>query len=372
MKILHVVGARPNFVKIAPVLRAFHKLAPEVHQVLVHTGQHYDKGMSAVFFDELRIPAPDVHLGVGGGSHAEQTARIMMGVEPVLAKHHPDWVFVVGDVNSTLACSLVASKMGTSIAHIEAGLRSGDMTMPEEVNRRLTDAISSLLFVPSVDGEANLLREGVAEHRICLVGNVMIDTLVEMLPAIDSSGITERLGRRSGDFALVTLHRPSNVDDASTFECVLEGLRRVSEDIHLVFPVHPRTRQCMTRLGFAPDSRRMSLIEPLGYVECLALTKRARFVITDSGGMQEETTFLQVPCLTVRPNTERPITITMGTNRLVASTADCIHRAARELLQNAPSSTRRCPPFWDGKAADRIVACWQKFTAGRLVRDSCE
>ena len=361
MKILYVVGARPNFMKVAPILRAFSKQVPEVQKLLVHTGQHFDRKMSDVFFEELGIPDPDEHLGVGGGSHAEQTARIMLNFEPVLLKHRPDWLFVVGDVNSTVACSLVASKLGVPIAHVEAGLRSGDMSMPEEVNRRVTDAISSLLLTPSADGDDNLRREGIPETRIRLVGNVMIDTLVAMLPRIKACDIIDRLGCRPREYALVTLHRPSNVDDPATLTQVLDGLRRVSAIIPLVLPVHPRTHRRIAELGLSLDLPRVQFIDPVGYVECLALERGARFVITDSGGMQEETTYLQIPCLTVRPNTERPVTITFGTNQLVKSTADAIDEAAKSVLAAPTAAKRHCPPLWDGLAADRIVGSWREI-----------
>ena len=355
MKILHVVGARPNFMKVAPILRAFSRHAPNVQQVLVHTGQHFDRKMSDVFFEELGIPDPDEHLGIGGGSHAEQTARIMLSFEPVLLKHQPDWLFVVGDVNSTVACTLVASKLGVPIAHVEAGLRSGDMSMPEEVNRKVTDAISDLLLTPSEDGSENLRREGVSEARIRLVGNVMIDSLVAMLPRIESCDIVKSLGFAPRQYGLVTLHRPSNVDDAATLTQVLDGLRRVSEELPLVFPVHPRTRRRMEDLGLKNTIPRVQLIDPVGYVECLALERGARIVVTDSGGVQEETTYLQVPCITVRPNTERPVTITCGTNRLVKSTSDDIYQGVKSVLAAPETSEHRCPPLWDGSAADRIV-----------------
>ena len=348
--------------KVAPILRAFATLVPNLSQVLVHTGQHFDRKMSDVFFEELEIPDPDEHLGVGGGSHAEQTARIMLNFEPVLLKHRPDWLFVVGDVNSTVACSLVASKLGVPIAHVEAGLRSGDMTMPEEVNRRITDAISSLLLTPSTDGDENLLREGVPKDRIRFVGNVMIDTLVAMLPRIKACDIVERLGCIPREYVLVTLHRPSNVDDAATLAQVLNGLRRVSEHIPIVFPVHPRTRRRMLDLGLSLDSPRVQFIDPVGYVECLALERGARIVITDSGGMQEETTYLQVRCLTVRPNTERPVTITSGTNQLVKSTGDDIYNAVKGVLAAPDTQCQHCPSLWDGRASERIVSAWREIS----------
>ncbi len=316
MKILHVVGARPNFMKAAAVYRA---LAHHGHtQILVHTGQHYDPLMSEVFFKEFGMPEPDESLHVGSSSHAQQTAAILAGLETVMLARRPDFVVVYGDVNSTLGAALVCSKIGIRIAHVEAGLRSFDQTMPEEINRRITDQVSHLLFTPSIDGNENLAREGIAEERVFLVGNVMIDTLIQFLPHADAAflGLKRDLGLR--EFGLVTLHRPSNVDDEHIFLPMLEALDGLSATLPLVFPVHPRTRarwgERLSRCG-----PRFKLIEPLGYIEFLGLQKNAAVVLTDSGGIQEETTYLGVPCLTLRANTERPVTVTRGTNVLIGS-----------------------------------------------------
>ena len=351
--VLHVVGARPNFMKAAPVLHAL-AARSAVRQTLVHTGQHYDKNLSDIFFTQLDIPAPDVNLGVGSGSHARQTADIMTGIEPVLLERKPDMVLVYGDVNSTVAATLVCAKLLIPVAHVEAGLRSFDLTMPEEVNRIVTDRLASLLFTPSADGDENLLREGVAPGKIHRVGNVMIDSLVRLLPAAlnsPSNGLPSR-------FALVTLHRPSNVDDAATLKGILESLLQVSEKLDVVFPVHPRTRARISEFGL--DARNLHLLEPVPYVEFLALQKRATAVITDSGGIQEETTYLQVPCLTMRTNTERPITVTMGTNTLVGQDRG---KLASELSAILEGRARRgtIPPLWDGHAGERIADVIEKL-----------
>jgi UDP-N-acetylglucosamine 2-epimerase (non-hydrolysing) len=331
--------------------------------VLVHTGQHYDPSMSDSFLADLEMPVPDVHLGAGSGSHAEQTARVMERLEPVLKEQRPDLVVVVGDVNSTLAAALVSAKLNLAVAHVEAGLRSFDRTMPEEVNRVLTDQVSELLFTTSPEGERNLLREGVAEDQIHFVGNTMIDSLERSLARARESKVVELLGLDGVRFGLVTLHRPSNVDDPRTFRGILEALRDVAEDTPLVFPAHPRTTKMLTEHGLADLLRRgvepkaggLIGIEPLGYLDFLALQSRAALVITDSGGIQEETTILGVPCLTVRPNTERPITIELGTNRLVGTDPAVIRREARAALDGpTPPATR--PPLWDGKAGERIAA----------------
>ena len=360
MKILHVVGARPNFPKTAPVMAALAQFPDAFEQRLVHTGQHYDYRMSQVFFDELDLPEPDEYLGVGGGTHATQTARIMMAFEPVLEKYQPDWLFVVGDVNSTLACTLVCTKLGVRVAHVEAGLRSGDRSMPEEINRLLTDQVADLLFTPSPDGDENLLREGIAGEKIQQVGNVMIDTLVRMLPKAAARPGPAALGLETDNFVLTTLHRPANVDRPETLREILVALQEIARRIPVVFPVHPRTRKNIEAF-FSEDSDRLlrkgqglHLIDPLGYLDFLALTRTAKFVLTDSGGIQEETTYLGIPCLTVRPNTERPVTIELGTNRLVDSSRAAILRAVDEL--DCPAG-HHAPviPGWDGHAADRIA-----------------
>lgn len=369
MKILHVAGARPNFMKTAPLMAAVSRTAAQavaagrpapIEQILVHTGQHYDANMSRIFFEDLEMPAPDVFLNVGPGTHAEQTARIMLAFEPVLLEQRPDWVIVVGDVNSTVACALVSSKLGIPVAHVEAGLRSWDRTMPEEINRLLTDQISDLLFTPSRDGDANLLREGIPAHKIHFVGNVMIDSLVRMLPRALERPVLSNLSLQAGAYILVTLHRPSNVDNPATLAEILAALNELGADWPVVFPVHPRTRKNIAQLNFPGLESRVRLLEPFGYLDFLALEHSAGLVLTDSGGIQEETTYLGVPCLTARPNTERPVTITEGTNRLVASTRQAILAAVAEAvsagvtLPGARHSSPR-PDLWDGQAADRIV-----------------
>ena len=353
MHILHVVGARPNFMKAAPVLHALRR-RPGVRQTLVHTGQHYDRNLSDVFFSQLEIPVPDVNLGVGSGTHARQTADVMSGIEPVLVERKPDMVLVYGDVNSTVAAALVCSKLLIPVAHVEAGLRSFDRTMPEEVNRIVTDQLADVLFTPSEDGDKNLLLEGVAPEKIHRVGNVMIDSLVRLLPAAiqcPMNGLPDR-------FALVTLHRPSNVDDSETLKSILESLLTVNEQLDVVFPVHPRTRTRIAQFGIGIE--KLHLLEPVPYIEFLALQRRAMVVITDSGGIQEETTYLQVPCLTVRSNTERPITVTMGTNILVGQDS---RKLAFELSAILEGRAKRgsVPPLWDGKAGDRIADVLQQL-----------
>jgi UDP-N-acetylglucosamine 2-epimerase (non-hydrolysing) len=353
MHILHVVGARPNFMKAAPVLHAL-RTRPGMRQTLVHTGQHYDKNLSDIFFSQLEIPAPDVNLGVGSSTHARQTADIMTGFEPVLLERKPDIVLVYGDVNSTVAAALVCAKLLIPVAHVEAGLRSFDRTMPEEVNRIVTDRLADLLFTPSEDGDENLLREGVSPEKIHRVGNVMIDSLVRLLPAAarcPANGLPDR-------FALVTLHRPSNVDYGDTLKSILESLLTVSEQLEVVFPIHPRTRARIAQFGIGINNDNLRLLEPLSYIEFLALQKRATVVITDSGGIQEETTFLQVPCLTLRSNTERPITVTMGTNILVGQLVSHDSRKlVSELSAILDGRAKRgsVPPLWDGHAGERIA-----------------
>lgn len=353
MKLLHVVGARPNYMKIAPIIVAASKHNCFA-QVLVHTGQHYDAKMSDIFFEELELPSPNYHLGVGSGSHAQQTAKIMMAFEPVIEAEKPDMLLVAGDVNSTIACALVAVKLGVPVAHVEAGLRSFDWTMPEEINRILTDRISSLLFTPSPDADENLIAEGVDPSKIVFVGNVMIDTLVRLLPQTES-----RWGNLQSIFSLekytlVTLHRPSNVDSQKQLQEILEALQVLSEHCKVIFPVHPRTRQRIESFGLQSSSN-LILTEPLGYLDFLTLERYATLVITDSGGVQEETSYLGVPCLTVRENTERPITILKGTNQLIRPSKDGILAAALPIL-----TSQSCPvdseiKFWDGKASERIV-----------------
>lgn len=353
MHILHVVGARPNFMKAAPVLHAL-RTRPGIRQTLVHTGQHYDRNLSDVFFSQLEIPAPDVNLGVGSGTHARQTSDIMVGLEPVLLERKPDIVLVYGDVNSTVAAALVCAKLMIPVAHVEAGLRSFDRTMPEEVNRIVTDRLADVLFTPSEDGDVNLLHEGVAPNKINCVGNVMIDSLVRLLPSASqcpTNGFPDR-------YALVTLHRPSNVDDGDALRNIVASLLAASAKLDVVFPVHPRTRSRIAQFGIRVD--KLHLLEPIPYIEFLALQRRATVVITDSGGIQEETTFLQVPCLTLRSNTERPITVTMGTNTLVRQDSGKLASALTAILEGRG---RRgvVPPLWDGHAAERIADVLQRL-----------
>jgi len=329
MKICHVVGARPNYMKVAPVSRAL-QLCSDSQQVLVHTGQHYDFNMSEVFFQQLGIAAPDINLKVGSGSHAQQTADIMVRFERVLSTEKPDLVLVYGDVNSTVAAALVCAKAGVKLGHVEAGLRSFDRRMPEELNRVVTDQLADLLFTPSVDGNLNLGREGITSEKVFFVGNVMIDTLIRMLPII-SEYTFPHLPKR---YALVTLHRPSNVDDVNWLKDMIEMLTGVTKDIAVIFPVHPRTRQRISALNL-PLSSALHLLDPLPYLEFLALERCATVVITDSGGIQEETTFLGVPCLTVRDNTERPVTIQIGTNELVGRDLGQIAAALEKVLQGS-------------------------------------
>lgn len=355
MKILHVVGARPNFMKTAPIMAEMSKYPQIFQQILVHTGQHYDVNMSDVFFTDLGMPTPDEFLNVGSGTHAEQTARVMLAVEPVLQKHRPDWVFVVGDVNSTLACTLVCAKLDIPVAHVEAGLRSGDHTMPEEINRIVTDRLANLLLTPSRDGNENLASEGIAAEKIHFVGNVMIDTLIKLLPIAQQRSILADLQLTAGQYILVTLHRPFNVDEPITLLEILKALTELAADYPIIFPVHPRTQKRIAQLEWQSAHPNLHFIEPQGYLDFLALTASAHIVLTDSGGIQEETTYLGIPCLTVRPNTERPVTIQEGTNQLVDSCCHAILTAIRQIEQRSPQSNKKNPQFWDGQAAQRIV-----------------
>jgi UDP-N-acetylglucosamine 2-epimerase (non-hydrolysing) len=343
--------------KIAPVIDEMRRRPDHIRPMLVHTGQHYDEAMSDSFFDDLAIPRPDINLEVGSASHAVQTARIMIEFERVLEEQRPDWVVVVGDVNSTMAATLVASKMSVRVAHIEAGLRSRDRSMPEEVNRVVTDALADLLLTPSRDANENLLAEGVAPEKIRFVGNVMIDTLFRNLERARASGVLERFGLRPKEFCAMTLHRPSNVDQKGTLEGILDALEAIQERLSIVFPVHPRTRARLEEFGLAERvsaQPRLILTNPLGYLDFLQLYSNSRIVLTDSGGIQEETTALGIPCLTLRPNTERPITVTEGTNRVVGNDPETIKREALAAL-DAPPRPGRVPELWDGRAAERIV-----------------
>jgi UDP-N-acetylglucosamine 2-epimerase (non-hydrolysing) len=352
VKIIHVVGARPNFMKVAPVVSALNEKSGVV-QVLVHTGQHYDANMSEIFFKQLDIPRPDINLEVGSGSHAQQTAQIISGFEAVVLERSPDLVLVYGDVNSTVAAALVCSKLQIPVGHVEAGLRSFDRRMPEEINRLLTDQMADILFTPSTDGNANLLQENVNPDKIHMVGNVMIDTLVRLLPKAGNPTMPAGVdGNRR--YALVTLHRPSNVDDADNLTNIMQTLEELSDDLAVVFPIHPRTRKRMADLEIKICRETLHLIEPVGYLEFLSLQRNASLVVTDSGGVQEETTFLGIPCLTVRENTERPVTVDLGTNILVGQNMHKLKSEADRILSDN-QKRGQIPPLWDGRAGKRIA-----------------
>jgi UDP-N-acetylglucosamine 2-epimerase (non-hydrolysing) len=345
--------------KVAPIFQEMLKHPEKFAQLLVHTGQHYDDNMSQVFFEDLALPQPDIYLGIGSGSHAQQTARIMLACESMLMQHKPDLVIVVGDVNSTLSGALTAAKLGIQVAHVESGLRSFDRTMPEEINRILTDHISDLLFTTEPSANENLRREGIADEKIHFVGNVMIDTLVQLLPkAEDRWGANDSISnfrsktRNLTEYGLVTLHRPSNVDKPESLQKIMRALIDIAREVPVIFPVHPRTRMKMENTGENIENRSLILIEPLGYLDFLALMSHATFVITDSGGIQEETTYLGVPCLTLRDSTERPITITKGTNELVSLDTVALH--AEKIMEGAWKAGM-VPEMWDGKSAERIV-----------------
>lgn len=355
LKVLNIVGARPNFMKVAPIVEEMKRRENDFEPLVVHTGQHYDAQMSDAFFRDLGLPEPDVYLGVGSQSHAVQTARVMIEFEPVVLEHKPDWILVVGDVNSTIACALVCSKLGVKIAHVEAGLRSRDRTMPEEINRLLTDQISDLLLTPSQDADENLKAEGIAPEKIRFVGNVMIDSLFAQLKRAENSKIREELNVADKDYAVLTLHRPSNVDDRETFSRLLDAIESINERLPIIFPVHPRTRGRIDEFGFSERAKKLCLIEPLGYLDFLRLYSGARLVLTDSGGIQEETTALGISCLTLRENTERPITVEMGTNKVVGTDTEKIKQEAfNSLNAERDENSPRIPPLWDGKTAERI------------------
>lgn len=361
-RIVLVCGARPNFMKIAPIMRVISERGT-LDPLLVHTGQHYDASMSKSFFDDLNIPRPDVNLEVGSGSHAVQTAAVMSRFETVVLEHKPDFVLVVGDVNSTIACGLVSVKLGIKLVHVEAGLRSFDRTMPEEINRILTDAISDVLFVTERSGLDNLAREGVDDGKVHFVGNVMIDTLMAHLEKARHSDAVKRFGLTKKQYGVVTLHRPHNVDDPAALQIIFDAFREIGKDMPLIFPVHPRTRGTLDKSvlkdgGSIPG---VILTDPLGYLDFLALMNDAAFVVTDSGGIQEETTILGVPCMTIRDNTERPVTITEGTNRLVKRTVPDIVSAFHDGMEG--SGSHRIPELWDGHAAERIVTILEQAAA---------
>jgi UDP-N-acetylglucosamine 2-epimerase (non-hydrolysing) len=361
--LLSIVGARPNFMKVAPIARVLAR-RPGWRHFIVHTGQHYDPNMSKVFFSDLGIPEPDVYLGVGSGTHAQQTARVMMALEEVIEETQPAMVIVVGDVNSTLAGALVAVKLRIPVAHVEAGLRSFDREMPEEINRVVTDSVADLLLTPSRDGDENLIREGVDPQRIHFVGNVMIDSLLQFLPRARETCAWERFGLQHGGYCLVTLHRPSNVDEERRLRDFLLLLERIGARLPVLFPIHPRTRKMLQEFGLAEDPPGVHLVEPVGYLEFIALEEGARLVLTDSGGIQEESTILQVPCLTLRANTERPVTVTEGCNRVVGQDPQTIWAAVEEILgQKKPAS--RVPEKWDGRTAERIVRVIEEFLEAR-------
>jgi UDP-N-acetylglucosamine 2-epimerase (non-hydrolysing) len=355
--IISVVGARPNFMKVAPLHKEFLRHTERLRHLIVHTGQHYDEVMSKVFFDDLELPQPDFYLGVGSGTHAEQTARIMVEFEKVLERVRPDLVIVVGDVNSTMACSLVSVKMGVPVAHVEAGLRSGDRTMPEEINRILTDSISEYLFVTEPSGVDNLRREGIGAEKIHLVGNVMIDSLVLYREKAKRSKIMDQLGVRPRSYTLVTLHRPSNVDTAEGLGKILRLFERISRHSTIVFPVHPRTTKMLAQHGLlqrADTLKNLKRTEPIGYLDFLHLLDNAQLVVTDSGGIQEETTYVGVPCLTLRENTERPVTCDIGTNELCGLDVEKVINRA-EAVFGGNGKKGRVPDLWDGNAAKRII-----------------
>jgi UDP-N-acetylglucosamine 2-epimerase (non-hydrolysing) len=355
--IISIVGARPNFMKVAPLHKVFQEHAGALRHLIVHTGQHYDEGMSKVFFDDLELPHPDFYLGVGSGTHAEQTSKVMLGLERVLTEQRPDLVIVVGDVNSTVAASLVSAKMGIPVAHVEAGLRSFDRTMPEEINRMLTDVISEYLFVSEPSGLHNLRREGVAENKIFYVGNVMIDSLVYYRQKAASLNTLDQFKVGPKNFTLVTLHRPGNVDTQEGLEKIVSVFEQLSARASIIFPVHPRTRKMLEHHGLGARAGKipnLQITEPLGYLEFLNLMDRAQLVITDSGGIQEETTFLGVPCLTLRENTERPITCEIGTNELCGLDVKKIVRKGFEVYEGH-AKRGRVPELWDGYTAQRIA-----------------
>ena len=356
-RILIVAGARPNFMKVAPLMCEFNKYTSCLEVLLVHTGQHYDFEMSEVFFQDLRIPKPDIHLNIGSASHAVQTAKIMIAFERVALREKPNLVIVVGDVNSTLACALVSSKLNIEIAHIEAGLRSFDRTMPEEINRTVTDSLSDYLFVSERSGLRNLKSEGIDANKVYFVGNIMIDTLSANLPIINRSNILNECELTNREYCVMTLHRPSNVDSQETLCEIFDVLSSISKKIQIVYPIHPRAKKMMKKHNFSNKFGKLDnllVVDPLGYIDFIGLIKESKFVITDSGGIQEESTFLGIPCLTIRKNTERPVTVEKGTNYLVGRNKTNVLRCVKKIL-NGESKQGSIPELWDGKTAERII-----------------
>ena len=354
-KIISVVGARPNFMKVAPIHKAFQMYKDKVEHLICHTGQHYDKKMSKIFFEDLEMPFPDFYLGVGSGSHAEQTAKIMIEFEKVLNNEKPDLIIVVGDVNSTVACSLVAAKLNIKVAHVEAGLRSFDRTMPEEINRLLTDAISDYLFVSEKSGLKNLQNEGIKEDKIYFTGNVMIDSLMHYLSKAEKSHVLNDYSLNPSEHILVTLHRPSNVDSKDFLKDLILLFEKLAEKRKIIFPVHPRTKKNLEDSGYTNNvNKNIILTEPIGYIDFLALTKNSGLIITDSGGIQEESTYLGIQCITVRNNTERPVTVEIGTNHLIGTDLTNVEKCAADIF-SGKIKKGEIPELWDGKTSERIV-----------------
>ncbi len=354
-KVISLVGARPNFIKIAPLHKAFRTLHPEIDHKICHTGQHFDENMSKIFFEELELPRPDFYLGISGGSHTSQTSRIMLELEKVMEEEKPDLLVVPGDVNSTLAGSLVASKMGIPLAHVESGLRSFDRTMPEEINRMVTDVLADYLFVSEKSGLVNLKKEGISDEKVFFVGNIMIDSLVHYLPKARETDMPGRMGLEEGSYILGTFHRPSNVDARAHLKGLFDMLNELAAERKLVFPIHPRTRKNMESFGLLSTlNPNILLTDPIGYVDFLSLILHAKLVITDSGGIQEETTWLGIPCITVRDNTERPVTTEIGTNILAGTDFENVKKHAFRILDGEKPSGE-VPELWDGKTAERIV-----------------
>jgi len=356
MKIINIVGARPNFMKIAPIMDEMKKYS-WIQPILLHTGQHYDQKMSTLFFDELKIPKPDISLGVGSDTHAKQVAKIMEKFDDVCIAEKPDAIMVVGDVNSTMACSLVASKMNIKIIHLEAGLRSFDRSMPEEINRLVTDVLADLLLTSSVDGDKNLMREGIDPDKIKFVGNIMIDTLFHFLPIVEKSGILDKLNIECKKYILLTLHRPSNVDSKENLEKILKTLHVIQKNIKIVFPIHPRTLKNITEVGLKPlldGMKNLIITDPLGYIDFQKLMTNSKLVITDSGGIQEETTALKIPCITIRENTERPVTVTEGSNELIGTNMELLLQYTHRAIQDKWKESS-IPALWDGSTSVRVI-----------------